>query len=98
MGFSVAHDVQINKFFELQWAGFHVFDDVHEEHGYVLASGHRVDDSSDGLLFSGGVDIVEFSPQLSDLTSFLCHWDLIFKIKDPEYEFYNYSIWFGITY
>lgn len=80
MRFRVAHDVQVNEFFKLERAGFHVFDYVHEEHGYVLASGHSVDDSSDGLLFGSGVDVIKFSPEFGDLSSFLCHWDLIFKI------------------
>lgn len=80
MGFGVAHDVQVNKFFELKRAGFHVFDDIHEEHGYVFTSGHGVNDSSDSLLLSCGIDIVEFGSEFSHLSSFLGHWDLIFKI------------------
>jgi hypothetical protein len=31
-------------------------------------------------LLSCGIDIVEFGSEFSHLSSFLCHWDLIFKI------------------
>ena len=78
MSFGVAHYVQVNKFFELERGGLHVFDDIHEEHWYIFTSSHGIDDSPDGLLFSCGIDIVEFGSELCDLSSFLCHWDLIF--------------------
>lgn len=80
MCFGVRHDIQVNKFLKLEGARFHVFDDVHEEHGYIFTSGHCIDDSSDSLLFRSGIHVVEFGLQLCDLTSFLRHWDLIFKI------------------
>lgn len=73
MSFGVTHDVEVDKFFELKRAGFHVFYYIHKEHGDVFASGHRVDDSSDGFLFCSRVNIIEFGFELSDLTTFFCH-------------------------
>lgn len=68
MHFGVAHDVEVDEFFELEGGSFHVFEDVHEERGDVFAVGHVVDDAPDGFLLDFDVGVVELVLELSDFS------------------------------
>ena len=50
MGLGVAHDIEVDEFFELEGGSGDVFKDVHEERRYIFSVGHVGDDTSDGFL------------------------------------------------
>lgn len=51
MCFGIAHDVEIDKFFQFHGLECDIFQNIHEEGGYIFSIGHVGDDTSDGLLF-----------------------------------------------
>jgi|JI6StandDraft_1071083.scaffolds.fasta_scaffold318414_1 hypothetical protein len=71
VGLGVAHDVEVDEFFELQGGGGDIFEYVHEERGDVFSVGHVGDDPSDGFLLLIDVHPVQFVLQFSDLAGFL---------------------------
>ncbi len=71
MGLRVAHDVEIDEFFELQRGRGDVLEYVHEERGDVLAVGHVGDDPADGFLLLVHVHSVQLLLQLTDLPGLL---------------------------
>ena len=54
--FGVAHDIEIDEFFEFHGVGGDIFEYIHEERWYIFSIGHVGDDPSDGFLLV--VDIV----------------------------------------
>jgi hypothetical protein len=71
MYLGVAHDVEIDEFFELEGVGGDVFEYVHEEGGDVLAVGHVGDDAADGFLLVADLVAVQLVLQLPDLAGLL---------------------------
>ena len=73
MHLRVTHHVEIDELFKLQWLGSNVLENIHEQHRDVLASGHRVNDPSNSLHFNIQLSLVEFFPELLNLSSFFGH-------------------------
>ena len=69
----VAHHVKINQLFQLQTLCGNVLQNIHEQHRNVLASRHRVDDSTDGLQFLIQLHRVQLVLQLTHFSSLLGH-------------------------
>jgi len=42
MSFGIVDDIQINKFFQLNISGFHIFDHIRKKHGNVFISSHGI--------------------------------------------------------
>ena len=69
VGLGVAHDIEVDKFFELHGVSDDVLEDIHEQGGDILALCHVEDDAPDGLLLL--VDVAaEFLLKLSYLSGF----------------------------
>lgn len=85
----VAHDVEIDEFFELEWRGGDIFEDIHEEGWDIFPVCHVRNDAPNGLLLLVDVYSVQLLFKLSDFSGLFlffilrCHIlkfdDLIFK-------------------
>ena len=70
MCFGVAHDVEIDEFFEFHGFDGDIFEYIHEEGRDIFAVGHVRDDASDGFLFLIEVIAVKFISEFPDLPRF----------------------------
>ena len=70
MRFGIAHDIQVDEFFEFHGLNGDVFEDIHEEAGDIFPISHIGDDSSDGFLLLIKVIAIKFLFKFSDFPWF----------------------------
>lgn len=57
-GLGIVHHVEVDKFLQLQGLGLHILEHIHEKHGDIFTSCHRVNDAANGLLFLFDVRVI----------------------------------------